>query len=515
LGYKPTLLIIMDGWGIGDGRLPDFDATAVAATPTLDRLKAEYAYTTLAASGEDAGLPHGQMGNSEVGHLNIGAGRVVYQELTRIDLAVRDGSFQANPALNAACQKAQSENRPLHLVGLVSDGGVHSQMSHLYALLDLAKAYALPRVYVHALLDGRDTPPQSGLGYIRQLEEKLRQDKSGQIATVAGRYYTMDRDKRWERVEKGYRALTAGEGVLADSAEEAVTQAYAKGETDEFVTPTVIPDPAGRPLAVIQAGDPVILFNFRTDRLRELSHALTDDDFPAFARPPASRPWLVTMTQYETGLPAQIAFPPQSLARTLGQVVAGAGLRQLRVAETEKYAHVTFFFNGGEETANPGEDRILIPSPKVATYDLRPEMSGPEVGRAVDEKIAAGGYDLIVVNYANADMVGHTGVMAAAVKAVATVDYWVGKNIASVLAAGGAAIITADHGNVECMWDPETNGPHTAHTCNRVPCVVVGPAFAHRGLRPNGRLADLAPTALALMGLPQPAEMTGTSLLTE
>lgn len=535
--YKPVMLIIMDGFGIGDGKDPAHDATLQAKTPCLDRLKAAYPYTALEASGEAVGLPQGQMGNSEVGHLNIGAGRVVYQDLTRIDRAVRDGSIFANARLLSACQKAKAENRPLHLLGLVSNGGVHSQMSHLYALLELAKAESVPQVYVHALLDGRDTPPSSALGFIRELEERMRRENLGRVATVTGRYYTMDRDKRWDRVEKGYRALVYGEGLRAASAADAVQAAYDRGVTDEFVEPTVIAadscqagsaaqnaqnalDTAGafcsavddgRPLAVIKDGDPLIMFNFRTDRLREICHVFTDKEFPYFERGIPCRPSIVTMTQYEAGLPVEVAFPPQSLTNTLGEAVARAGRRQLRIAETEKYAHVTFFFNGGVDAPNENEDRILIPSPKVATYDMKPEMSAPEVGAAVNEQIETGKYDLIILNYANPDMVGHTGVMPAAIKAVETVDYWVGQNVDAVLSQGGAALICADHGNAETMWDAENNGPHTAHSCRPVPCVLA--AKDAPPLRPGGALCDLAPTLLELMGVVKPGEMTGKSLL--
>jgi 2,3-bisphosphoglycerate-independent phosphoglycerate mutase len=453
------------------------------------------------------------MGNSEVGHLNIGAGRVVYQELTRIDRAIRNRSFFSNPILRQACQKAKEENKPLHLLGLLSDGGVHSQMSHLYALLELAKSYGLPRVYIHALLDGRDTPPKSGLGYLRQLEEKIKEIGVGQIASVAGRYYTMDRDKRWDRVQKGYNALVFADGAKVSSAAAAVEEAYAKGETDEFVTPAVVCDGQGRPLAAIGDGEPLIMYNFRTDRLRELCHAFCDEPFTAFDRSGGCRPWLVTMTQYEAGLPVAVAFPPQSLENTLGRVIASLGRKQLRIAETEKYAHVTFFFNGGLEPPEEGEDRILIPSPKVATYDLQPEMSAPQVGQRVIDNIRLGKYDMIILNYANPDMVGHTGVMAAAVKAVETVDFWVGKTAAAVLEAGGAVIVTADHGNAESMWDPDTNSPMTAHTLALVPCILAGAGLEQARLRQGGRLSDLAPTILELMGLPQPAEMTGESLI--
>ena len=513
MSYKPVALIIMDGWGACPEGLAQYDATAVASTPNIDRLKAAYPHTTLFASGEDVGLPEGQMGNSEVGHLNIGAGRVVYQELTRINLAIRDGSFHENPVLNQACRKAKDEAKPLHLIGLVSDGGVHSEMTHIYAILELAKKHGLSDVFIHALLDGRDTPPKSGLGYIKELEDKIDEIGVGRIASVSGRYYTMDRDKRWDRVEKGYQALAFGKADQAASAVEVVEKAYGKNETDEFVTPAVICGADNKPLALIRGGDPVIMFNFRTDRLRELSHAFTDGDFPHFSRAEDYRPYLVTMTEYEAGLPVEIAFPPEILENTLGRVVADKGLRQLRIAETEKYAHVTFFFNGGEETPESGEERILIPSPKIATYDLQPEMSAPLVGEAVVKEIGQGKYDLIVLNFANPDMVGHTGIMDAALKAVETVDNWVGQSIDAVLAAGGAVLLTADHGNAESMYDAAADEPMTAHTCNPVPCYLIGAGLEDKQLRTDGRLADIAPTLLALLGLPQPEEMTGSSLI--
>ena len=511
--YHPVMLIIMDGFGISPPGHEQYDATAAATLPNIDAWKKRYPYTTLVASGEDVGLPEGQMGNSEVGHLNIGAGRIVYQDLTRISLAIRDKSFFQNPALNQACEKAKNEGKPLHLLGLLSDGGVHSVMGHLYALLDLAKSYALPEVYVHVLLDGRDTPPTSGLGYVRALEEKMEEIGVGQIATVSGRYYTMDRDKRWERVQKGYEALVYSRGERASSAVEAVENAYKRGETDEFVVPTVICGSEGAPVSSILGGDPLIMYNFRTDRLRELCHVFTDESFPAFERPEDYTPWIVTMTPYEAGLPVQAAFAPERLDNTLGHVIAGHGLRQLRIAETEKYAHVTFFFNGGAESPETGEDRSLIPSPKVATYDLQPEMSAPEVCASVVEQIKEGKHDLIILNFANPDMVGHTGVMEAAIKAVETVDTMVGRTVEAALAAGAAVILTADHGNAECMWDPVANEPFTAHTSNPVPCFLIGNGLEHLKLRAGGRLADLAPTLLALLGIEKPAEMTGESLI--
>jgi 2,3-bisphosphoglycerate-independent phosphoglycerate mutase len=511
--YKPVMLIIMDGFGLSPSEDIRFDATRVAKMPRFNQLKAQYPFTSLEASGEAVGLPEGQMGNSEVGHLNIGAGRVVYQELTRINKAIQTGEFASNAVLNEAMDAALENKKSVHLLGLVSDGGVHSEMEHLYALLDMARKKGLSKVYVHALMDGRDTPPTSGKGYIEALEDYMRKTGVGQIASVTGRYYTMDRDKRWDRVEKGYRCLVLGEGRTALSGADAIDQAYAREETDEFVSPTVIVNARGRAAGCIVPGDAVIMFNFRADRARQISYAFTGMDFDYFNRPGGllgAR--YVTMTQYDVDLPSPVAFMPQNLNNTLGEVVAKAGRRQLRIAETEKYAHVTFFFNGGVEAANPLEDRVLIPSPKVATYDLKPEMSAREVGHTVNEKIREGVYDLIVLNYANPDMVGHTGFLEAAVKAVETVDEMLGSNVDAVLNAGGVALITADHGNAEMMWDEKTQEPHTAHTTNRVPCVLVGRDF-EGGAVASGSLRDLAPTILELMGLDKPPEMTGTSLI--
>jgi 2,3-bisphosphoglycerate-independent phosphoglycerate mutase len=523
------MLIIMDGWGLGDGLEPEGNAIAQAHTPNIDRLLEQYPSTSLTASGEAVGLPAGQMGNSEVGHLNIGAGRVVYQDLTRINQAIAKGSFRANPVLNEACEAVKASGKALHLLGLVSDGGVHSQLDHLYALLEVAKAHQLPKVFVHALLDGRDTPPTSGLQYMEELENKLQKEGLGKVATVCGRYYSMDRDQRWERVAKGYHLMFAGEGLHAYSGTQAVANAYDRGETDEFVEPTVIMTADNQPVGTIEPGDSLIMFNYRTDRLRQMSHAIVDEDFAGFDRsksgqdkagqgnsgqgnpPPDIK--LYTMTQYDASLPVPVLFPPQSMVNTLGEVVGRLGLRQLRIAETEKYAHVTFFFNGGQETPNPLEDRILIPSPKVATYDLQPEMSAAEVGQRVNEEIRKGIYDLIVLNYANPDMVGHTGSIPATIKAVETVDYWVGQNVAEVLEQGGVVLIMADHGNAETMRLPGTCNVCTAHSCQPVPFILVGKDFVGRKLRSCGALEDVAPTILELLDIVQPEEMTGRSLL--
>lgn len=515
MSYKPTMLIIMDGWGIGDGRDVTHDAIAMAKTPNVTALSKHFPYTSLQASGEAVGLPEGQMGNSEVGHLNIGAGRVVYQELTRINKAIRQGEFRTNETLLEACQAAKTPGQALHLLGLVSDGGVHSLITHLFALLTLAKEQGVPKVFVHALLDGRDTSPGSALGFVAELEDKLVKEGLGQIATVSGRYYTMDRDNRWDRVEKGYRAMLHSEGFQAESGVKAVQAAFDRGETDEFVEPTVICDDRGKPVGPVRPGDVMIMFNYRTDRMREISHALIDEDFDGFMRQDDKAPGirLYTMTQYDVSLPVKVVYPPQDLKNTLGEVVSQAGLRQLRIAETEKYPHVTFFFNGGDEAPNPNEDRILIPSPMVATYDLQPEMSAPQIGATVNEKIRSGLYDLIVLNYANPDMVGHSGLMQATIQAVETVDTWVGKNVEEVLAQGGVVLITADHGNAETMWDCDGEGPCTYHSSQPIPFILVGPDFVGRKLRAGGSLQDIAPTILEVMGLEKPCEMTGVSLL--
>ncbi|MHB8766257.1 MAG: 2,3-bisphosphoglycerate-independent phosphoglycerate mutase, partial [Deferrisomatales bacterium] len=495
-------LIVLDGWGDRDETA--FNAVRQARTPRLSALAREFPATTLGASGLEVGLPPGQMGNSEVGHLNLGAGRVVYQDFTRINLAVEDGSFFDTPALVEACRRVREAGGRLHLMGLLSDGGVHSHQEHLYALVELARRQAAGEVFVHAFLDGRDTPPQSGLGYVEALERELARLGTGQIATVGGRFYAMDRDTRWDRVELAFRALTRAEGPRAPSAAEAVRQAYAEGQTDEFVVPRVIAAADGTPVAALRDGDALVFFNFRADRARELTRAFTQAGFDGF--PVADRPRLssyVTFTEYDEAFGLPIAFPPARLHHLLGAVVSAAGLKQLRIAETEKYAHVTFFFNGGEEEPFPGEDRVLIPSPReVATYDHRPEMSAYAVRDRLVDEIRRGAYDLIVVNFANLDMVGHTGVMDATLRAVETVDACVGDVVDALLAAGYAAVVTADHGNAESMWDPGTGQPHTAHTTNRVPCFLVDPARRGAVLRPGGILADVAPTLLELLDLP-------------
>ncbi|WP_027364945.1 2,3-bisphosphoglycerate-independent phosphoglycerate mutase [Desulfotruncus alcoholivorax] len=507
---KPLALIILDGWGLSEKK--EGNAIAKARTPNMDGLLARYPHTILASSGEEVGLPHGQMGNSEVGHLNMGAGRVVYQELTRISRAIRDRSFYDNPVLLEAVEKARERKSALHLMGLLSDGGVHSHIQHLYALLELARDQGVDRVFVHAFLDGRDVPPANAKEYIIPLTEKTEQMECGRVATVMGRYYAMDRDRRWERVKEAYNAMVLGEGFKAKSALEAVEQAYARQETDEFVKPTVIVDDRGEPVGRVAGGDVVIFFNFRPDRAREITRAFVDEKFDGFERPQGHpKVHYVCMTRYDKTIEAPVAFRPQVLVNTLGEVLSYRNLRQLRLAETEKYAHVTFFFNGGVEQPNKGEDRVLIPSPKVATYDLKPEMSAGEITDALINKLGDKVYDVIIMNYANPDMVGHTGVMQAAVKAIEFVDRCIGRAVKAVKEAGGITIITADHGNAEEMQD-DAGHPHTAHTTDPVPFILVDDDYTGAGLK-TGSLQDVAPTVLDLLGLEKPPEMTGNSLL--
>ena len=501
---RPIAIIIMDGFGISPTQ--EGNAIAHASKPNLERLWKKYPTTTLKASGLAVGLPRGQMGNSEVGHLNLGGGRIVYQDLTRISLAVEKGTFASNPVLHEAMNLARKGDSKLHLIGLLSDGGVHSHITHLYALLEMARSMDLSRVFVHAILDGRDVPPRSALGYFRDLEEKFSQTGTGSTATVSGRYYTMDRDRRWERVEKAYRCLVYGEGLRAESAEEAVRKGYDRGENDEFIMPTVV-DERG----MVDDGDSIIFFNFRPDRAREITRAFVDKDFQEFATKPI-RVHYTCMTQYDATLNAPVAFPAENLTDTLGEVVSRAGLKQLRIAETEKYAHVTYFFNGGKEEVNPGEDRVLIPSPKVATYDLQPQMSAYEVRDELLARLDSGRYDLVVLNFANPDMVGHTGIFEAAVKAVEVVDGCVGEIVNRILSLGGAVLLTADHGNAEKMQDSDTGQPHTAHTTNPVPISLITSDRKSYRLREDGILADVAPTALELMHIPQPEAMTGRTL---
>ena len=503
MNKTPTTLIIMDGFGLTNGVVGN--AIRAASTPRLDQFFQEYAHTTLRASGLDVGLPDGQMGNSEVGHTNIGAGRVVFQDLPRITKAIRDGSFFENPAYNHAMDACLEKGTALHLMGLLSDGGVHSHLDHLFALLEMAKRKGLEKVYIHAFLDGRDVSPTSGADFVARTVEQCRSIGVGKIATVMGRYYAMDRDKRWDRVEMAYDAMVYGEGSTFNPVPvAAVKDSYAAGVTDEFVEPVVC-DRDG----TISDNDSVIFFNFRPDRAREITRSLVDPEFDGFTRQffPLT---FVCNTEYDASMPnVEVAFPRVSVANGLGEYLSQMGLTQLRIAETEKYAHVTFFFNGGTETVFPGEDRVLVPSPKVATYDLQPEMSAVEVTDKCVERIESGAYDVIILNFANCDMVGHTGVFDAAVKAVETVDTCVGRVVDATLKMGGIAMITADHGNAEQMEEPD-GSPMTAHTTNPVPFILCG---AGTELRSDGRLADIAPTILDVMGLACPPEMDGKTLI--
>ncbi len=511
---KPiTALLILDGFGYRKEK--EGNAIKTDGVANIKALWDSYPHTLLQASGMDVGLPAGQMGNSEVGHLNIGAGRIVYQEFTRISKSIDDGEFFQNPAFLGAVENCKKHDSALHLMGLCSDGGVHSHLTHLYALLKLAKDHGLEKVFVHCFMDGRDVPPTSGKGYVEQVDAKLKELGVGRIATVMGRYYAMDRDNRFERVEKAYAALTYGEGLTASSAAEAMQQSYDAGVTDEFVVPTVVLTD-GKPTATIQAQDSVIFYNFRPDRAREISRAYIFEDFDGFERKNGFFPlYYVSMTQYDKTFEGrlQIAFKPQSMHNTLGEYLAKMGKTQLRIAETEKYAHVTFFFNGGVEAPNEGEDRALIASPKVATYDLKPEMSAYEVTDEAVRRIESGKYDVMILNFANCDMVGHTGVMDAAVAAVHAVDSCVRMVVEAIQKTGGRCIITADHGNAEYMWDEKAQVPFTAHTTNPVPCILVDDSRKSVELREGGRLCDLAPTLLDLMELPVPQEMTGKTLI--
>ncbi len=502
---KPLALIIMDGYGLSP---QDYgDATRKADTPYLDKLFAGAPYAVLGAAGDSVGLPEGQMGNSEVGHLNLGAGRKVYQEFTRINKAIEDGELQENEELNKAVNTAKENGSALHLIGLLSDGGVHSHILHLFGLLEMASRYELEDVYVHAILDGRDTPPQSAVEYIEQLEEKMSELNTGEIATVSGRYYTMDRDERWDRTEKAYSALVDGDGREADSAVEAVKRSYDEGADDEFVEPAVI-NSEGR----IKDGDAAIFFNFRADRARQITRALALPDFKKFERSP-NHPvnlYYVCMTEYDEDFDLPVAFPPMQVKKGLGEILSRKDYTQLRIAETEKYAHVTFFFNGGEEKELEGEDRILIPSPQIETYDKQPEMSAPRVTEKTLELLDEEDYDVIVLNYANCDMVGHTGDFEAAVKAVEAVDAGVSSVVPAILERGGQVLLTADHGNAEHMMEDD-GSPFTAHTTNPVPLFYLG---GPEGVDiSDGILADIAPTILDILGLEKPDEMTGESLL--
>ena len=507
MSKKPYALIILDGFGKNERH--EGNAIYTANTPNIDKYLADHPNTIVHASGLDVGLPDGQMGNSEVGHTNIGAGRIVYQELTRITKSIEDGDFFENEALVKAVENCKKNDSALHLMGLLSPGGVHSHTNHLYGLLRLAKKNGIEKVHVHAFLDGRDVPPSSAVEYIKEAIEKMRDIGVGDIATVMGRYYAMDRDNRWERVSKAYDAIVYGEGVEAESAVTAVEESYNNDVTDEFVVPTVIKKD-GEPLGKVSENDSVVFFNFRPDRARELTRTIVDEDFSGFERD-YFKTCFVTMTQDDATMPnVEVAFKPEQLINTFGEYISKKGLRQLRIAETEKYAHVTFFFNGGVEKPYDGEDRALINSPKVATYDLKPEMSAYEVTDEVVKRIDGGEYDGIVLNFANCDMVGHTGVFDAAVKAVEAVDECLGRVIDAIERQGGVALVTADHGNADQMIDYETGEPFTAHTTNVVPLILIGRDDLK--IR-SGRLADLTPTMLDLMGLEKPAEMTGESLI--
>ncbi len=504
-----VLLVILDGWGCHDGA--EGNAIHKAETPAMDRFKRLFPCARLNASGEAVGLPPGQMGNSEVGHLNLGAGRIVYQELTRIGQCIESGEFYHNPVLLRVMAGVKERKSALHLVGLVSDGGVHSHFNHLVALLEMARHQKVEQVFVHAILDGRDTIPYGAGPFLQKLEELARAHGNGAVASISGRYYAMDRDLRWDRVARAYRAYIDGEGLQAPDASSALEAAYERGEADEFVQPTVIVDEDGKPLTTISSADGVIFFNFRPDRARQITRALVEENFNSFDRGPnPPRPDLATMTEYDRNLPVPVAFTLDDLEATLGEVYARQGLSQMRVAETEKYAHVTFFFNGGREKPFPGEERILVPSPQVATYDLQPEMSAPEVTARIVASVEAGRHPLIVANYANADMVGHTGVIEAAIKAVEAVDKGLTAITAAALPRDWWVIITADHGNAEHMRD-ESGETLTAHSSNPVPFILLGPQKTP--LRKEGILADVAPTILALAGLPIPPEMTGRSML--
>ena len=510
--HRMCLLMILDGWGIRDSR--ESNAVELADTPTLRRLNNSYPHTRLKCSGEAVGLPDGIMGNSEVGHMNIGAGRIVYQDLVRINKAVREGTFLENPALLTLLSQVKFAHSALHLIGLVSDGGVHSDIHHLLALLDMARNNCLKQVFVHVILDGRDTPPDSGVAYIRRLRDHICRHNYGDIATICGRFYAMDRDKRWDRTELAYHLYTAGEGLSEKDPVEAVQKAYHRGEMDEFVKPVVLTDRGDHPIGVVRDGDGMICFNFRSDRVRQITHAFNDADFPYFER--RKHPHLcgyVCMTQYDETFSLPIAFEPVNLKDILGEIISRNNLHQLRIAETEKYAHVTYFFNGGEEKPFPYEDRCMIPSPRdVATYDLKPEMSARTVTEQLLTRLDETAYDLIVLNFANMDMVGHTGFLDAAIRACETVDECIGRIVEKVQAMGGAVLVTADHGNAETMAD-ENGHPHTAHTLNPVRFILVDEMRKSANLRDEGVLGDIAPTILEIMGIEKPALMTGRSLI--
>ena len=511
MSHRPVVLVILDGYGLNDN--PEANAVAMAKTPVMDRLMSEYPFKKGYASGMSVGLPDGQMGNSEVGHMNMGAGRIVYQELTRITKEIQDGEFFENPELLAAINNCKVRGSDLHLFGLLSDGGVHSHNTHLYALLEMAKRNGLDRVYVDCFLDGRDTPPRSGIDFLAQLEDKMKEIGVGKIAMISGRYYAMDRDNNYDRVQIAYDALTKGEGLKAASSAEAIQGSYDRDESDEFVKPTVIMD-GDKPVSLIKDHDSVVFFNFRPDRAREITHCFCDNDFSYFDRGPRKKVFFVCFKDYDPEIPnKEIAFKKVDVTNTFGEWLAANGMKQARIAETEKYAHVTFFFNGGVETPNEGEDRILVRSPKdVPTYDLKPEMSAYGVLDKLVEAIHSKKYDVIVINFANPDMVGHTGVLPAAIKAVEVVDDCVGKALEAIKEENGVLFICADHGNCEQMVNYVTGAPHTAHTTNPVPFILAN-YDEDVELREGGVLADIVPTLIDVMGMEQPKEMTGKSLL--
>ncbi|SJZ41486.1 2,3-bisphosphoglycerate-independent phosphoglycerate mutase [Selenihalanaerobacter shriftii] len=507
---KPFALVVLDGWGLNEKEKGN--AIKQANTNNFEKLLDKYPNTVLESSGKAVGLPEGQMGNSEVGHLNLGAGRIVYQDLTKISLAIEDGSFFKNNVILEVIKNCKWNDSALHLLGLLSDGGVHSHIEHLYGLLELAQKNEIEEVYIHAILDGRDVPPKSAKGYIKELEKKIEEIGVGEIATVSGRYYTMDRDERWDRIEKAYNAMAFGEGITAESALEAVEQSYQDENTDEFVLPTVIVKD-NNPVAKVNENDSVIFYNFRADRARQITRTFTDSAFHGFERKPeAPKVQFVCMTEYDETIDAPVAYPPETIINTLGEILGKNDLKQLRIAETEKYAHVTFFFNGGKEKPNSGEDRELIPSPKIATYDEKPEMSIYEVVNRLFDRLENNNYDVVIMNFANPDMVGHTGDLDACKAAVEAVDKTLPQVVDKILDMGGELLITADHGNAEQMLDYETKDLYTAHTNNKVPCIYVTQTEQDIKIANEGTLADIAPTMLEILNIEQPKEMTGNPL---